>query len=274
MLKPEITAPGTAIFAAAMGGGSAGTSMSGTSMAAPHMAGVVALMRQKHPNWSNEQIKAALMNTSVDLADTSSQQVPRQGAGRVDVLAALKTDVVAVGDPKFVSLNWGVVKVTEDNFSSSRSVTLRNYSNAPVTLDVGALFTNNDPSGATLTPSEATITIPANKTKKVDFTLALDMTQMPLVFGNYLPSSQTTALEEYYGYVTFKNTETELRLPFYFVPRPYTELTEDAVDLKLSLSDTDFGYVDFTQSGPKASSLWPAPCHTCFLTQIQRDGLL
>lgn len=259
MLKPEITAPGTAIFAAEMGGGSAGTSMSGTSMSAPHMAGVVALMRQKHPNWSNEQIKAALMNTSVDLADDSSKQVPRQGAGRVDVLAALETDVVAVGDPKFVSLNWGVVKVTDDSFSSTKTVTLRNYSNAPVTLTFDSSFTNSDSRGATLTTQDNTIEIPANKTKKVDITLELDMTQMPLAFGNYQVSSNATLLEEYYGYVTFTNTETKLRLPFYFVPRPYTELTEESADLKFSPSDTDYGYVDFKQSGPKASFLWPAP---------------
>lgn len=107
MLKPEITAPGVAIFAANMGSGNQGVSYSGTSMAAPHIAGVAALMKQAHPNWSNEQIKAAIMNTAVDLADQSSAEVPRQGAGRVDALAAVTTPVTAVGDPKFVSLNWG-----------------------------------------------------------------------------------------------------------------------------------------------------------------------
>ncbi len=110
-LKPEITAPGVAIFAADIGSGNLGTSMSGTSMAAPHIAGVAALMKQAHPNWTNEEIKAAIMNTAVDLADEISSQVPLQGAGRVDTLAAVTTKVVAIGDDNLVSLSWGLIEI-------------------------------------------------------------------------------------------------------------------------------------------------------------------
>ena len=49
------------------------------------------------------------MNTAIDLADPVSAQIPRQGAGRVDAYAAVNTPVVAVGDPKLVSLSWGVI---------------------------------------------------------------------------------------------------------------------------------------------------------------------
>ena len=70
-LKPEITAPGGSIFAAEMGSGDGGVSKNGTSMAAPHIAGVAALMVQAHPGWTPEEIKAAMMNTAVDLADGS-----------------------------------------------------------------------------------------------------------------------------------------------------------------------------------------------------------
>jgi subtilisin family serine protease len=247
MLKPEITAPGVAIFAANMGSGDKGVSMSGTSMAAPHIAGIASLMKEAHPTWTNEQIKAALMNTAVDLADPVSAEIPRQGAGRVDAFAAVTTDVVAIADSKFVSMNWGVVEVTEDTFTGVKTVTLRNFSDTDVTLDVGSLFTS-DSTGATLTPAVETVTIPAFGKATVDFTLVLDMRQMPIDFAE---------MEEFYGYVTFTSADTNLRVPFYVVPRPYTEITELDSDTNIELEDT--GWIDLEQSGPVASSLWGFP---------------
>ena len=38
--------------------------LSGTSMASPMVAGAAGLLRQLHPDWSTEEIKAALMNTA------------------------------------------------------------------------------------------------------------------------------------------------------------------------------------------------------------------
>ena len=34
-------------------------------MAAPHIAGIAALVKKQHPSWTVEQIKAAVMNTAV-----------------------------------------------------------------------------------------------------------------------------------------------------------------------------------------------------------------
>jgi hypothetical protein len=249
MLKPEITAPGVAIFAANMGSGDEGVSFSGTSMAAPHIAGVAALMKQAHPTWSNEQIKAALMNTAVDLADVASAQVPSQGAGRVDALAAVETPVTAVGDAKFVSLSWGVIEVgPASTYQDTKIVTLHNYSAADVTLNVATMFTSAS-AGATLTPNMSSVVVPAGGDAQVEFELALDATLLPLGFGS---------MEEYYGYVTFNSIEVNLRLPFYFVPRPFSTITEDAAVTSFGIN-TGFGYVDMEQEGPVASNLWAYP---------------
>ncbi|KAL8144576.1 hypothetical protein AgCh_002959 [Apium graveolens] len=75
LLKPDILAPGSLIWAAWSPNGTdeanyigAGFAMiSGTSMAAPHIAGIAALVKQKHFHWSPAAIKSALMTTSTTL---------------------------------------------------------------------------------------------------------------------------------------------------------------------------------------------------------------
>ena len=63
-------------------------------------------------------------------------------------------------------------------------------------------------------------------------------------------------MEEYFGYVTF-GEDVDLRLPFYFIPRPYAEIT--TVDEVTTFDINSYGYVDLEQTGPVASSLWAFP---------------
>ena len=113
ILKPDLSAPGTNILAgvtadltpaqrdAVAAGGVAPAAQwdfySGTSMASPHVAGVAALLRQQHPDWSPAAIKSALMTTafstlpdglngsvSWDATAKNSGQLPwGQGAGHI-----------------------------------------------------------------------------------------------------------------------------------------------------------------------------------------------
>ena len=74
LLKPDITAPGVDVIAAvspAADNGNFYDAESGTSMSSPHIAGIAALVIQKHPDWSPMEVKSALM--------TSASQVDNLG---------------------------------------------------------------------------------------------------------------------------------------------------------------------------------------------------
>ncbi|CAN5265573.1 hypothetical protein BH09ACT6_BH09ACT6_07770 [soil metagenome] len=90
VLKPDITAPGVAILAAAAnaeGGPPTWEFLSGTSMAAPHIAGLAALYLGVHPSATPAEIKSAMMTTArntVDSVGADVEDVFGQGAGNVD----------------------------------------------------------------------------------------------------------------------------------------------------------------------------------------------
>lgn len=90
LLKPDLIAPGQDILAGVSPPGNAGKLFdlySGTSMSSPHVAGLGALMKELHPDWSPMAIKSALMTTGYDVLDTGiseATRIFRQGAGHVD----------------------------------------------------------------------------------------------------------------------------------------------------------------------------------------------
>ncbi len=89
LLKPDIIAPGQDILAAVAPPGNNGKLFdiySGTSMSSPHIAGIAALFKQLHPDWSPMAIKSALMTSAGDVLDgpnTNPLVIFRQGAGHV-----------------------------------------------------------------------------------------------------------------------------------------------------------------------------------------------
>ncbi|XP_061360586.1 subtilisin-like protease SBT3.18 [Gastrolobium bilobum] len=93
ILKPDISAPGVNILAAwppetpPSSSSSDGRSVrwnfqSGTSMACPHVAGVAALIKSAHPNWSPAAIRSALMTTANTL-DTTMDSILAGGSMKV-----------------------------------------------------------------------------------------------------------------------------------------------------------------------------------------------
>jgi subtilisin family serine protease len=95
--KPEIAAPGTNIFSShALGGRANGNGgvypmridMSGTSMAAPHVAGIVALMLQKNPRLTAAQVQSILIAAASPPLGVTPFDLA-WGYGRADAKAAI-----------------------------------------------------------------------------------------------------------------------------------------------------------------------------------------
>jgi subtilisin family serine protease len=68
-IKPEVAAPGYQIWSAKNGAGNATVALNGTSMAAPHVAGVAALLRQLRPADDTGTIKSLIVNTAKPIKD-------------------------------------------------------------------------------------------------------------------------------------------------------------------------------------------------------------
>ncbi len=173
-LKPDVTGPGVDIVAAKSKDSIIGEpvgeqylQLSGTSMATPHAAGSAALLMQQHPAWKAGELKSALMGSAKVAADQTALQ---QGAGRIDVAAAVKQDVIAAEG----SLSFGLAPFPHtDDEPVTKTLTYRNLGDEAVTLQLAATFNdaagNPAPAGA-LQLSATTVTVPAGQTSSVQVT--------------------------------------------------------------------------------------------------------
>jgi subtilisin family serine protease len=162
-IKPEITAPGVDITGALSAdawnndGGLYNTGY-GTSFAAPHVSASAAILAEKHPDWSPALLKSALMGSA---RPTPGIGVFAQGAGRVDIPAALGSSLLA--DPPSLSLGTQTWPHTA-NAPITKTVTYRNTGSKPLTvalrLDVSRPGGKPAPAGL-FTLSATSVTVPA-----------------------------------------------------------------------------------------------------------------
>ncbi|WP_339283268.1 S8 family serine peptidase [Oceanobacillus sp. FSL K6-3682] len=119
-IKPDISAPGSAVWSTVPGGYQA---MDGTSMAAPHVAGAFAVLKEAHPNWTDKQLIGALKTTAQPFEEKEHRlNATTQGMGLLQLEAAIDTSAI-IYDPQ---LEFGKLSRYQEEFTET--VTIENKS--------------------------------------------------------------------------------------------------------------------------------------------------
>ncbi|MFO0745886.1 MAG: S8 family serine peptidase [Myxococcota bacterium] len=229
ILKPDVAAPGVDIISALAGSGGAGVSFDGTSMAAPHVAGMMALLREAHPTWTPRELKALAMNTadhdvSLEPAGLGRMSPARVGAGRVDVAWAIEAEVLAFDAefPERVSVSFATVDVPE-RVTETRTVRIANKGNTPAELTPSIdMVTALD--GVAFEVAPDAVSVPAGGHVDLAVTLTADPAQMIPSFDPTLPQIapglESFRLPEHAGYLVLSGAGASLRVPLYATPTP------------------------------------------------------
>jgi subtilisin family serine protease len=149
-LKPDVTAPGVDVLSSIPAHDF--ETLDGTSMAAPHVAGAAALLLQRHPTWTVEQVKSALASTGDTVHPTGRPgevSVLREGGGRIDLVPADQPLIFT--DP--TSLGWGLVR---RGFSNTKQLSTADAGGGSAPWSV-SIHAQSMPHGANLSPQSTTV---------------------------------------------------------------------------------------------------------------------
>ncbi|KAL0844271.1 hypothetical protein Bca101_017517 [Brassica carinata] len=162
ILKPDIAAPGSGILAAVPSEEGYGFK-SGTSMATPVVSGIVALLKQKRPDWSPAAIRSALKHPSEGLISIAALQTdpfgepisaegsPRKLANPFDYGGGL-VNPGKVADPGLV-YDMGYNEYAHYLCSAG-------YENKSISKLLGKMYTCRSPAPSMLDVNVPSITIP------------------------------------------------------------------------------------------------------------------
>jgi glucan-binding YG repeat protein len=241
-IKPDVTAPGTNIMSTIPAYkkdfpeakyDQSYDRKTGTSMAAPHIAGIVALIRQANPDWTPFDVKVALSNTA-KILDTKKYDVFAQGPGRVQPYKAAFPGVLAYAldkdsfDNKEIEHEKGTItfgklpQVKDGNVSVTRQIRVKDLAGKGGDYSVRVQTTKAF--------ADAKVTV-----DKPMFTLnGSQMLEVTLTASKADPKPG----DELLGYIYITSGENEISLPFAadFNGEPPTAIEY------MNLSETDLSF--------------------------------
>jgi subtilisin family serine protease len=242
LLKPDITAPGVQILAANSPvetnavAGQLFQSIGGTSMSSPHIAGIGALLRDRHPSWTPAEMQSAIMTSARQNVTKQDGTTPADpfdfGAGHVvpngaanpglvypvafdDYRAFLKSQGLCnlcfgtTPAPVVAPTDLNVPSVTIRALTGTKTVTRRvkNVGSAGTyTASVAA------PAGVNVTVTPSTLTLGAGATDEyeIEFT-----------------ANSAALFDEYsFGSLTWTNGSNNVRIPLVVRPVAITAPAE------------------------------------------------
>jgi hypothetical protein len=233
-IKPDVVAPGVSVYSTypeyihksepGIDYSTAYARISGTSMAAPHVAGIAALILQAHPDYKPADVKAALMNSADKLnGDYSVYEV---GSGEVDVKEAVHNDmafkvqdttlmgdghgnIATIGYEKGALTFGAVYKKADSANTAKRTIAFKNRGTQAKTIDVSTEYIkpNANVSDAvannvTVTTSLASVTVDAGQSTNVTATV------------NVPAGAEMGQYEGYVNIVNHDNPNEHYRIPF------------------------------------------------------------
>lgn len=177
--KPDVAAPGGYVLSALPPSSGSYGVMSGSSMAAPHVAGVAALLLQRDRRLSPARVRSVLQNTASPLGLTGNpargpEPVAHQSAGRINAMAALRAVDGAQPYATTAELALGDL----EGGAAAAKVTVRNPGRAAVTYAVSHRsavsaappYTHDweaRDASATVMGLPDTVTVPARSTRTI-----------------------------------------------------------------------------------------------------------
>ncbi|MFN2251081.1 MAG: S8 family serine peptidase [Anaerolineae bacterium] len=266
-LKPDISAPGSGIYAAAIGQGYRGIAWSGTSMSAPHVAGAAAILWQRERELgrsvSARDVAALLVNTAnpsgvrESPTDPGTPPMARVGGGALDVWAAVNAGAVARSEA-IATFNLGLDALVAER-TENRSITLHNISEEPRRYRVTPRFRDPDDelAGLELTLEDEVVRLGPGASTQVPVGVRIDPSRLPywgLLGGKAVGDREAMADSEIDGWLEVADvTETggdgqepdTLGIPFYLLARHASQiLAEWSTDATGGIS------LDLTNSSP------------------------
>lgn len=278
-IKPDVSAPGVEVLAATTPVGAPAASMvdptrytvaSGTSMATPHTAGAAILVRQAHPTWPVDVVRAALANTATNPREAdgspeadgrATDDVLSQGGGLIDVAEAVGARAVmgVAGDgiaapgilaghvfPKAPAINSRVVH------TESVTVEIRDLSGQGGTYSLSVADNRDlELDGLSAAASPASVSVPAGGSASFRLDVTIDGDAVRDVHAAKVDGSSVTFEPIWImGYLVAESTEESLRMPFYLKP-----LRSLPADLGFSGPSVTETYEDILPAGDLGNEL-------------------
>ena len=263
-LKPDVAAPGYQIVSAQTGvtctagacqtpngsgflPNSPSLTLNGTSMAAPHVAGVMALLRQLHPSWTVEELKALVMNSALHDVTTFAQGDTRYGpgrigAGRVDAVLAAQSPVVAFNADESGQVSLSFDGDVQGSVTRVKRLLLVNHGITPQTYDLAFDNVVDAPGVSFSLPGGPSVTLAAGESLELTVQMTADASQMKhtrdaSVTATQLPPATPASvaslgaqprqwLTEEAGYLVLSQGGTpRLRVPVYTAPAGHASMS-------------------------------------------------
>ncbi|PUB10639.1 cohesin domain-containing protein [Paenisporosarcina sp. OV554] len=246
-IKPDVVAPGVAIYSTYPSfvndpeGNSYDTAyarIQGTSMASPHVAATAALILQENPEYTSFDVKAALMNTTVDLQEDYS--VYEVGAGRINAYNAVHADtsVMVLDQTEMVegdevveieeetaSISFGTHYLSDDVIEDARTMVIKNRQTEDKKFDFDVEFLQAKDNRQDATENGVQfdipnfVTVPAGETTELEPTIHIPQDAAEGTYEGYINIVNESNPDERYQ-VPFAIRVTGKGIDFVDLERP------------------------------------------------------